>query len=257
MDDLEKKHDDELAALDKKYKEAIEGLDKDDAAVEGQFVTAVSEADGVITVSRAALKASDIPELAQSKITGLVDKIAEIEEAIENAEDGALQDAKDYTDAQLKAVKEALDADKVEAGQGEIIDSVKQDDGIVTVTKRALVAADIPVIAQSQVDGLEKSFTDMETAYKAADDTALAAAKKYTDDTKTALVAALNNTDAAVEKNFVTEVKQSDGVVTVKRAPVADIALTGSTDDLVQGTMTLVFNCGNSQVGTANEFANL
>ena len=52
--------------------DAIQGLDKDDAAVAGQFVTAVSEADGVITVSRAALKASDIPNIEQSQVNGLV-----------------------------------------------------------------------------------------------------------------------------------------------------------------------------------------
>lgn len=50
---------------------AIQGLDKNDAAVTGQFVTAVSEADGVITVSRAALKASDIPNIEQSQVNGL------------------------------------------------------------------------------------------------------------------------------------------------------------------------------------------
>ena len=55
---------------------AIQGLDKDDAAVAGQFVTAVSEADGVITVSRAALKASDIPNIEQSQVNGLVDALA-------------------------------------------------------------------------------------------------------------------------------------------------------------------------------------
>lgn len=55
---------------------AIQGLDKGDAAVAGQFVTAVSEADGVITVSRAALKASDIPNIEQSQVNGLVDALA-------------------------------------------------------------------------------------------------------------------------------------------------------------------------------------
>lgn len=55
---------------------AIQGLDKSDAAVAGQFVTAVSEADGVITVSRAALKASDIPNIEQSQVNGLVDALA-------------------------------------------------------------------------------------------------------------------------------------------------------------------------------------
>lgn len=55
---------------------AIQGLDKGDAAVAGQFVTAVSEADGIITVSRAALKASDIPNIEQSQVNGLETALA-------------------------------------------------------------------------------------------------------------------------------------------------------------------------------------
>ena len=62
---------------------AIQGLDKDDAAVAGQFVTAVSEADGVITVSRAALKASDIPNIEQSQVNGLVDDLAGKQDKLE------------------------------------------------------------------------------------------------------------------------------------------------------------------------------
>ena len=62
---------------------AIQGLDKDDAAVAGQFVTAVSEADGVITVSRAALKASDIPNIEQSQVNGLVNNLAGKQDKLE------------------------------------------------------------------------------------------------------------------------------------------------------------------------------
>lgn len=46
-------------------------LDKADAAVAGQVVSAVSETDGIITVSRRALVEDDIPTLATSKISGL------------------------------------------------------------------------------------------------------------------------------------------------------------------------------------------
>ena len=46
-------------------------LDKADTAVTGQVVSAVSETDGIITVSRRALVAGDIPTLATSKISGL------------------------------------------------------------------------------------------------------------------------------------------------------------------------------------------
>lgn len=46
-------------------------LKNSDAAETGKFVTAVSEANGIVTVSRKALAASDIPSLAISKITNL------------------------------------------------------------------------------------------------------------------------------------------------------------------------------------------
>ena len=57
----------------------------------------------------------------------------------------------------------------------------------------------------------------------------------------------LDYNDVAIEKNFVTEVKQADGAIAVKRAPVADIALTGNVTDLVQtdGNI-LILNCGTS-----------
>lgn len=56
-------------------KAAVEALDVDDTAVEKQFVTAVAEADGKISVSRRALTADDIPTLAISKIDGLQDAL--------------------------------------------------------------------------------------------------------------------------------------------------------------------------------------
>lgn len=46
-------------------------LDKADTAVAGRVVSAVSETDGIITVSRRALVTGDIPTLATSKISGL------------------------------------------------------------------------------------------------------------------------------------------------------------------------------------------
>lgn len=60
---------------------AIQALDVDDAAVANQFVTAVAEADGKISVTRRALAADDIPALGIDKITGLSDKLTALENA--------------------------------------------------------------------------------------------------------------------------------------------------------------------------------
>lgn len=49
----------------------IRTLDKADTAVTGQVVSAVSETDGIITVSRRALVETDIPTIGMTKISGL------------------------------------------------------------------------------------------------------------------------------------------------------------------------------------------
>ena len=243
MDTLEKKHDDELAALDKKYDDAIKGLDHAEVkAGQGEIIEAVSQADGAISVSKRALVAADIPELAQSKITGLEKALEDLNKAVTDAESGALQDAKDYSDAQLKAKVESLDyTDAAVAKQ--FVTSVSEADGIIAVTRAALVATDIPVIEQSQVNGLSDALAAAGKAGTDAAATAESNAKAYTDQQ----IQGLDNTDAAVEKNFVTEVKQTDGAVAVKRAPVADIALSGNVNDLIQTAGdVLIFNCGSS-----------
>lgn len=55
--------------IDGAIDDAIGALDKSDTAVAGQVVSAVSETDGVITVSRRALVAADIPSITKSKIS--------------------------------------------------------------------------------------------------------------------------------------------------------------------------------------------
>lgn len=50
-------------------------LKNDDKAVDNQFVTAVTEANGIVTVARKALVVANIPDLGMSKITGLEDAL--------------------------------------------------------------------------------------------------------------------------------------------------------------------------------------
>lgn len=64
-------------SVDSKITAAIQKLDKADTPVTGQVVSAVSETDGIITVSRRALIEDDIPELAQNKIIGLEQVLAD------------------------------------------------------------------------------------------------------------------------------------------------------------------------------------
>ena len=102
-----------------------------------------------------------------------------------------LTEAKGYVDTELGK----LDLTEVTAGQGAIIGAISQTDGLISVSTRELTADDIPVLAQSKIIGLEDALNE----------------------------------------------KAND-------ADLAAIAKSGSTDDLVQGTDTLVFNCGGANV---------
>lgn len=108
---------------------AIQGLDKDDAAVAGQFVTAVSEADGVITVSRAALKASDIPNIEQSQVNGLGTALAGKQNKLEI--DGTVSSTnKVATQETVSKAIAGLDSSITEE-TGKVISSFAIADGVI------------------------------------------------------------------------------------------------------------------------------
>lgn len=134
---------------------AIAALDVDDEAVSGQFVNAVVETDGKIAVSRRALMSDDIPTLSVTKVQGLQDAL-----------DGKAAPS-DITNA--IAALDVADA----AVEGQVVSAVAEADGKITVTRRALVAADIPELAQDKITGLNTALAGkqdtvtFETAYNA------------------------------------------------------------------------------------------
>lgn len=130
----------------------IAELDSADTAVDKEFVTAVSEKDGVITVLRRALAAEDIPTVSIEKVDGLQDalnarqvKLTNTDGAIVISQDGVISiAAQGITSTMIKddAIVEAkLAADSVT--------STKIKDGAVTAGK---IAADA-VSEATIVDG--------------------------------------------------------------------------------------------------------
>ena len=201
---------------------------KPDAATEGRFEELGDQSShikhGTVVDSDIAANAA----IAQSKIAGLTDALAAkanttdlgtmaaetatnyikkteasgYDDILTTAVAGTTYETKQDATAKLTEAKGyvttelgKLDLTEVTAGQGTIIGAISQTDGLVSVSTRELTADDIPVLAQSKITGLED---------------------------------ALNT-------------KAND-------ADLAAIAKSGSTDDLVQGTDTLVFNCGGANV---------
>lgn len=108
---------------------AIAGLDAPDAEVANQVVTAVSEADGIITVTRRALVAADIPTLAISKVDGL-----------QTALDGKADDGDVSAVAGRVTTLEGTDAGK----------------SVRTIANEELAAQLIPATASESLDTLKE-----------------------------------------------------------------------------------------------------
>ena len=82
----------------------VETLNSPDEKKDGQFVTAVSQTNGKITVSRAALVASDIPEIEIAKVTGLQAALDEKATSAQGAKaDTAIQEVTASGDAYVSA----------------------------------------------------------------------------------------------------------------------------------------------------------
>lgn len=121
-------------SVDSKITAAIGKLDKTDTAVDGQVVSAVSETDGIITVSRRALVEADIPVLSQSKVNGLATSLAGKQDTLvfNSAYDASTNKAAtmaDVTEAvgdlsgamHFEGVKESIPEDPAGYSSGDVI----------------------------------------------------------------------------------------------------------------------------------------
>lgn len=140
----------------------------------------------------------------------------------------------------LNKADSALQAGDITTGSANGTIAVKGSDITVTGLKSAAFSeatafenAGAAAAVKAEVIGTAEDTGTVDT---------IKGAKKYAD----GLITNLNAVDSAVEKQFVTQVSQTNGKISVSRAGVANIALSGSTDDLVQGANTLILNCGGA-----------
>lgn len=180
---------------------AVKGQIKD-ADIASDASIAQSKIAGLTDALNAKANASDLGTMAGEEKTDYVTKadasgyndiltktVASTTYETKTDATAKLTEAKGYTDSAIQG----LDVAEVAVGTGEILSAISETDGKIAVTKRALVAADIPELAISKITDLQASL----------------------------------------------DAKAND-------ADLAAIAKSGSTDDLVQGTMTLIFDCGDS-----------
>ena len=264
----------------------IAKLDKADTAVAGKYVSAVSETDGVITVTRADLPdysktyaplshthaiadvtglqaalnakaaASDVTTLS-GKVTTLIGddanksvrKIANEELAAQlipdNAKDSLdtlqeiaawIQSHPDDASAmsgRITALKELVGEDSVSSQINAAITALKIGD----YAKAADLTAAVTRIttAEGKITAVETKAANNATAITTLNGTGAGSVAKTVSDA----IGALDVTDTAVANQFVTAVSETDGKIAVTRSAI-------TTDNIAQGTMTLIFDCGNS-----------
>ena len=218
-------------------------IDTADTAVAGQLVSAVSQADGKIAVTRRALVAGDfandvVPEAA---VNGLTEALASKQNNLSFMTEPSATN-KVATKTEIDAINKAI-GDMVEdttASNGQIISAVKQEGGVVTATVRDLATADFKdnLINQSAIIDLATTLAGKETAGAAAQ--ALKDAKSYADKAVGDAVANLDYTDTPVNGQFVTGINMTDGELTVSRSTIDVKHLTQTTGEY------LVFDCGTA-----------
>lgn len=136
--------DGEVVSVGKQIENAINALDKADAAVEGQYVSAVSQADGVITVTRAALPTIPNVEVAQGTVTpesGEVAVVTSVEVDANNKHKLNVARSTAITAAAVNAKIQALGS-SVTATTGSVLTGVTQANGVLT-GKTEVVLADV------------------------------------------------------------------------------------------------------------------
>ena len=234
--------------------EEIGKLNADDTAVAKQFVSAVSEAGGKITVERRALLAEDVPELGISKISGLQAAIdakqdtvtfdgdygasnkaatvktvtdavaAVVSNGDDKAADDTIKGAKLYADGKSS---DALNAAKAYADSLVTGDSgiAKRVDALETKVDVAKVSTAISTAKDEAIAAAASDAATKDAALK----TAILGEEAYAQTVKSAYeLAASKTTMAEVEaKNYATKT-EAQGYADAKDAAIAEAKKAGT-----------------------------
>ena len=202
---------------------AIEALDVASQAVAtGSKITAIEQVDGKISVTTGAIVADDIPELPQTKITGLTTSLAGKQDVLTMDGTYNAESNKVATQSTVTNAIGALDFDDTAVAH-EFITEVNETDGVISVQRAALVADDIPELTASKI-------TDLGTTITNAINTAIGDGGAV-DTAVDAKIAELDVEDSAVATQLVSAVSQTDGKIAITRRALveADIPTIPST----------------------------
>ena len=247
--------------------EEIGKLKVDDTAVAKQFVSAVSEAGGKITVERRALLAEDVPELGISKISGLPAALAAKQDTVtfdgEYSATNKAATVSTVNSAVAAVVSNGKDvaADNTIKGAKLYADS-KSSDALTAAKAYAdgLVTGDSGVTARVEALEGKVDVTKVSTAIATAKDEAITAAATASDTKDTALKTAILGAEdyaqtvksayeLAVSKATMTEVEAKDYATKTEAQDYANAKDTAIAEAKKAGTDAM------AKIGTIPESA--
>lgn len=140
--------------------------------------------------------------------------------------------------------------------QGKFVTDVTETDGIISVTATNLVASDIPVIEQSQVNGLGTALNNKQNVvpfeHTPSESDKVATVKSVTD-----RIGALDYSIAEENNKVISAFTVTDGVLnanSVKKVTLAKVATTGKVEDIEQNGLVII-NCGTANTNIATSDA--
>ena len=131
--------------------------------------------------------------------------------------------------------------------QGKFVTNVTETDGIISVTATNLVASDIPVIEQSQVNGLGTALNNKQNVVP-FEHTPSTSDKVATIKSVTDRIGALDYNIAEEDNKVISAFTVTDGVLqanSVKKVTLAKVATTGKVEDIEQDGLVII-NCGSA-----------
>ena len=228
------------ATVDSKISTAINNLDVTDTAVAGKYVSAVSEANGKITVSRANLPTiKDLdgitPEEVDAKISYTIGNLKAADSEVENQYVSSVSEANGIISVRRKNLPTLSDLGGITptsvdskittaisnlnvtdaAVTNQYVSAVSEANGKITVSR-----ANLPTL--SSLGGVDGSY--VETKISNA-------------------IGKLNVTDSAVTNQYVSAVSEANGKITVSRANLPTLEdLDGITPEEVDTKITTAIN---------------
>lgn len=131
--------------------------------------------------------------------------------------------------------------------QGKFVTDVTETDGIISVTATNLVASDIPVIEQSQVNGLGAALNNKQNVVP-FEHTPSTSDKVATIKSVTDRIGTLDYSIAEENNKVISAFTVTDGVLqadSVKKVTLAKVATTGKVEDIEQDGLVII-NCGSA-----------